>query len=634
MKTIKKISLLVLTAFCMLAFVLGASTISASAASSDMQFVGTSIRMVDPVGIRFTASFSDGVVEELCNVEENGTITSYKNDGDTFGMIVVPAKALKNATGDIINYICTNYNKQKTDISTEFNVNQIYFEEGEYRANGVIHTISDKNFNLDYQAVAYYIQGGEYVYSDLSDAYSIVEVADLLLQKEEVEDDANILTNIVNKSLGLNYDNIAVSGFAGDIIDLKQAFFSNITAQDFAITCEDQVVSIDGNVVTLVGAGQTTLTVSAYDGKFTTQVPVSVKSVAEIAKKVEQKASGEAILSLTQANFDDLGVTYNDELVIAGLKGTSSTIATNGQVDKVYFFNGTEFTPTNVSETGFTIDKIVENGVPAAVINNPYRLITYKVGNEVFASPMYVAYDYAMHTKDEFNTYFASVINAKSSGDFTGKFALTADINVTGISIKGFDGTSGPNGNCEFYGNGYTITGLEVVNAMFYNFAGTFKNVAFVNAKCASTTTFKGFIARQAMGGTIENCYFDIDYPDASGFIGGLLNMVVAGYNAKISNTLVKISGVGTPSQGGAIAWHIAGSIEINNTYVVCESGPFTCMVDRIAGNCKATIDGAVTQPATQTNVKIGSVYANWQAVANTGATITNPFWSSLYSAN
>lgn len=628
MKTIKKISLLVLTAFCMLAFVLGASTISASAASSDMQFVGTSIRMVDPVGIRFTASFSDGIIEELCNVEENGTITSYKNDGDTFGMVVVPAKALKNATGDIINYICTNYNKQKTDISTEFNVNQIYFEEGEYRANGVIHTISDKNFNLDYQAVAYYIQGGEYVYSDLSDAYSIVEVADLLLQKEEVEDDANILTNIVNKSLGLNYDNIAVSGFAGDIIDLKQAFFSNITAQDFAITCEDQVVSIDGNVVTLVGAGQTTLTVSAYDGKFTMQVPVSVKSVAEIAKKVEQKASGEAILSLTQANFEDLGVTYNDELVIAGLEGTSSTIATVGEVDEVYFYDGTEFTPTNVSETGFTIDKIVENGVPAIIINNPYRLITYRVGNEVFASPMYI-HNYAMHTKDEFNTYFASVINAGTA--ISGKsFALTADINVEGVTIKGTsDGSTGVTHQCDFYGYGHSITGLTVENAMFYRVSGSFNKVAFKQATCISNVPWVGFLARNTWDSMkIEDCYFDVNYTNsASKFIGAVINTVSAG-TTKVSNTLVEVSSDGTPTHYSAVVWTNNGTLTINNTYAITGSGSsftWNYFLWKNGTGASHTIDGGNGW---------GSVYANWQAVANTGATITNPFWSSLYSAN
>lgn len=86
-------------------------------ASVNMQY-GASVRIRgDGTGIRFTA-FVD---ESLLDINEEGA--SFKQDV-TVGMIVVPAKVLENAVGDVIAYIGSSFNKKNRSLRTSFRTNK------------------------------------------------------------------------------------------------------------------------------------------------------------------------------------------------------------------------------------------------------------------------------------------------------------------------------------------------------------------------------------------------------------------------------------------------------------------------------------------------------------------------------
>ena len=192
-KSIKKGLMVLLT--CALVFFGAAAMFFAenavyAEASVNMQY-GASVRIRgDGTGIRFTA-FVD---ESLLDINEEGA--SFKQDV-TVGMIVVPAKVLENAVGDVIAYIGSSFNKEKSEFAYEFSDEQIRkiteaTENGsvtKYAVSAAIVNITDSNVNLEYQAVPYVFDGENYTYGDMSEKRTISYVLESALKSDGYSDE-------------------------------------------------------------------------------------------------------------------------------------------------------------------------------------------------------------------------------------------------------------------------------------------------------------------------------------------------------------------------------------------------------------------------------------------------------------
>ncbi len=146
---------------------------------------GASVRTTaENMGIRFTANYDASIYELV----ESGA--------GKVGMIIVPEKALSEATGDYFNYLQTQFDKTPASVSTEFTVE--YFtdnEDGTYQARGAIINLLDENLVYEYQAVAYYYTETDgYTYSEKSDVRTISYVTNAALQDDELTEEQRVDT--------------------------------------------------------------------------------------------------------------------------------------------------------------------------------------------------------------------------------------------------------------------------------------------------------------------------------------------------------------------------------------------------------------------------------------------------------
>ncbi len=284
MSKVKKITMAVLLSCCLVAVSLALfiNTNYANATYSTAQTTteitmkeGASIRVSEPTGIRFTAKFSNDIVNELCDIDaETGSLT-YKDQANVFGIVVVPTTVLTAAgNNDPIDYIKDVYGKEENQIAVSLSAQQIYTDNGDYYANGVIANIKDANYNNEYSAIAYYVKDGVRYFGTQSDSRSVAFVVNKALIDGET---STVLVDMLEKAINLQNGTLEINDERSSVINIKTELFSSITAEDFTVTSANgSVARVDGTDVTLVASGSTTLTVTAYGGKFSVEVPVTV----------------------------------------------------------------------------------------------------------------------------------------------------------------------------------------------------------------------------------------------------------------------------------------------------------------------------------------------------------------------
>lgn len=234
-------------------------------------------------GIRFTATVAPELADLL--VENSAYV-----DGAEMGMFIVPKQYIDafeaSEYTDYFTYFSEVKGKSKADIAYVCDAEALNLTE-ETKVNVSILKLLEKNYNLSYQAVAYYTQTvGEtvkYTYTAPSDARTVSYVANAALLDTETEysaDQKTALSNIIEKSIQLKTD-FAVTVNAGEWLDLQQEFTSEITAEDLNFSIKE------GDCLTLKGgfmdtdvddAGEAVVNVTAYDGLVDFDIAVTVNA--------------------------------------------------------------------------------------------------------------------------------------------------------------------------------------------------------------------------------------------------------------------------------------------------------------------------------------------------------------------
>ena len=234
-------------------------------------------------GIRFSATVSPMLADALV---ENAEYVA----GAELGMFIVPQQYIQafeaSAYTDYFTYFSEVKGKAKEEISYVCDASALNVTE-ETTVNVSILKLLEKNYNLSYQAVAYYTQTVgdtvKYIYTAPSDARTVSFVANGALLDTETNYSAEqktALANILERAVQLK-SNFKVTVNAGEWFDLQEAFTSEITAEDLAFTVKE------GDCVTLKGgfmdtdvddAGEAVVNVTAYDGLVDFDIEVTVKA--------------------------------------------------------------------------------------------------------------------------------------------------------------------------------------------------------------------------------------------------------------------------------------------------------------------------------------------------------------------
>lgn len=169
-----------------------------------------SIRFTEgTTGLRFTSVFDSDTYNLLINSEGE-----YKDTNNKLHMIIVPQDYLTDyQTGDYYDYLTSN---ERAIINLEFESNKIIPSavEGYYQIQGVISNIKENNYNRNFVALSYYLNGeGIKSYSDLSNAQNVVEVA-LQAKKNTDAIYSENQTNILNGFLaGCSHKDLDADGY-------------------------------------------------------------------------------------------------------------------------------------------------------------------------------------------------------------------------------------------------------------------------------------------------------------------------------------------------------------------------------------------------------------------------------------
>ncbi len=248
---------------------------SAEEITTNFQFVeGASIRVdteSNTSGIRFVAKINESFYGELVNAEK----TALK-EGAEVGMIIVPdfyyeGYKAQTEIDDYFTYFEEVKGKTKAQVSVSFPFEKIIQSGSNYQMQGAIVGIKEGNLNLDYRAIAYYKETATaaYKYQVHTDARSITYVADKALADTEVtyaDAQKDVMAGFINTAFS--------KGISVDITETKALGLSDTAATYTGF--DSAVVTVENGVVIPVSVGTTNITVSAYDGKITATVPVTV----------------------------------------------------------------------------------------------------------------------------------------------------------------------------------------------------------------------------------------------------------------------------------------------------------------------------------------------------------------------
>lgn len=212
-------------------------------------------------GIRFTSFISQDLYNKLV---ENGNF----KENCSIGMMIVPELAFnafdKNANvNDYFTYFA-NQGKNKNQISSDFSIDKICYENDKYKLQGVVD-LKPNNYTLKYQAVTYYTFGSEYYYSNRSDARSIVCVADAALKDDKSglsETQISKLQYLVNK-----YDNEKAHTFVDNECIIchgkKEVDVNSIDElnqiKSISTTTSNVNINLEKNVIDVVKDGYTSI---------------------------------------------------------------------------------------------------------------------------------------------------------------------------------------------------------------------------------------------------------------------------------------------------------------------------------------------------------------------------------------
>ncbi|MBO5481439.1 MAG: hypothetical protein J6A63_09670, partial [Clostridia bacterium] len=291
---------------------------------------GASIRYITDnnadSGIRFTA-----------NVD-----TKLASVATEVGMLIVPETYISayNASGytDYFTYFETVKGHAKSDISTTFDTTQI----ASGTIKGCIVGIKDANWNRSYQAVIYYIAGGEYYYSEPSDARTIAYVADKAITDTEADYSDNLknsLATIVKKSIDAKYSDTAdVSGGINQTVDLNTLFNYGLSGTMTWSIVSGTSVTLDGATASIQEDGETVLRFSAYDGRLTKDVTLNVDCTSQ-SITIKSYYGGNAASAPAFTMNETTGFTSGNFYINDTSNTTNGTMILNG-VEKVVFQGG------------------------------------------------------------------------------------------------------------------------------------------------------------------------------------------------------------------------------------------------------------------------------------------------------
>ncbi len=577
--------------------------------TSEIAFISgecTAIRMDDPTGIRFGATVSDALEAQLLDG------TAYKTGAEA-GLIIVPnfvfeaynAQETEGKEVDYFAFVLAKYGKEKAEVSRAFLPKVLAETSATDKVTGSIVELQDANYNEAYSAVAYYTLDGEnYVYSAVSEAKTVTNVADsaLLDTTTQYEADERIaLGNIIEKASSLKNGGTATA-FAtyevkkGDKIDLKAKYASEVNATDIAYTLNGE--AIDGNYTATV-CGVNELKITAYNGAMEMNIPLSV--YAEVDGDVMHGLSLDTIKQ-------ELGVTGD------------ITVSQNG--------NAVASTEGTIAYT--TVDVTFSEGVSGSVASPKTYTVTageaeYKVLVNVWSA--------LIGTADELCS--AHEYEVKGS-TVHGYYKLTADIDMDEATDTAWATNWTPiaDGAHQAYNGGFRGI-FDGQNHVISNFvsAGQYKalirstsdkalvqNVVFENAVMKGALQ-SGIIVALNAGGTFDNIDVELTL-EANGYannapgVFGRLDWASSyasdlAYNyIKISNTTItaKDTATGTRTYASAIGYKHDGLLPASHLILknVELFGFNNVLETRIDGTDKviSTLGELETQ-ATCTNVNI-----------------------------
>ncbi|MBQ8374025.1 MAG: hypothetical protein IJX98_00430 [Clostridia bacterium] len=299
-------------------------------------------------GIRFTADIPVNLVnEETVEGVKEYSVKYTEGELEEVGMVIVPAFTLENyTTGNVFEYLQTNYNKTQKEVSAV--CNKVYLDEDGYYVAGAIVDILDENLSYSYQAIPYTYDGTDYTFGAKSDERTIHDVFNAALEDQEMEteDRADLLNKVVEMQDKLKLEELFISNFDG--YDL-----SNFTIADNA---DWEIVSagvgsytatpVDGKLASMALPGAATRKEEAQDFTITYANSETLTLPAKVwMKKVSTFADLQAMVSLTT---DDSSIGYvgltND---IACDINTELKMNTINSDTARYIFDGNGYTISN-----------------------------------------------------------------------------------------------------------------------------------------------------------------------------------------------------------------------------------------------------------------------------------------------
>ncbi len=327
------------------------NAISASAEANGLTMAsGASIRITGgeisaDTGVRFKAIATKELAASLQAASQNGA---------EIGVFMVPQKCISaydeakktDATLDYFDFMQTEYGKTKESISDTYALSDLSTEK-DNNLYVTLMSIKDVNYNLDYQAVAYYtLDGSEYVYTQPSDARRVAQVAHKALtdakpEFEYTETQKASLGAIVGKAATLKADGGNVILNSGERVDFNE-LVASVTGAETALTVSSTEET--GTALTLIDGAITakpvnatnavnesnTVSVKGYNGKLNVTFNVTTVPTAQT------KTIGKSAVTAYAAN-----VTANGLVNLP--KGSYANESTNdtGDTDVPYVaFNG------------------------------------------------------------------------------------------------------------------------------------------------------------------------------------------------------------------------------------------------------------------------------------------------------
>ena len=501
---------------------------------------GAGIRVSDPTGMRFKTKLDEEYYNELTADGATAKLhvalipyamyTAYQADTNKGATALYPWLVNKYTASGIVD----------VTIPTDKIYPVTENGETYYCANAVISNIYFNNYHLEFVGVAYIQRGtaDNYTYQDVTNiteaenARSVFEIACKASEDEEAYAKyADFLDLTVEKSMYRAYgvtcqetidvegnkttESYTYNGTKYDTYDAMKAgvgvdmFQSTVTISEETVivvggtqeqltatfnfsdgttfnknaqytwkSLDESIATVDENgVVTAVGSGSATITVSAVGGRFIDTCTVNVTKGGTVNLDYEFLAKGDAGVAASNTGNATIDLTEAD------IVGTNVTKVT---------CNGAEVAIASKTQNSITLT------------NAPAGMQTYTF--ETTAADYVMngcVYGYGISTKDEFidwHTTYANVAGYKAYTVLLNDIDLEGEILATATSY--FYAT--------FDGMGHTISDFTYTNGFIWlMYPAVFKNVQFTEA--VQDCTFAGAAVVQYgffgnnLRGTVEN---------------------------------------------------------------------------------------------------------------------------------